>query len=193
MRVFGRAAQVLGALPVAVVLRLLRALVKPTRKPERELHKAFFPEAELASCKTLASEQKGSLKTVSRLAHAWANKSFAKDIVGYATRAPDGAKFRLGSSFTSLLLGCNAPRAAEPNGPRRAPRDQHATRRSRGFASSCSALTKAGRDSPPIVVSDINDVALTVAQLDLRVRFAGGARAGPKLIAIIKAHLANRA
>ena len=54
LRVFGRSAQVLGALPVAVVLRLLRALVQPSRKPERELHKAFFSEAELASCKTLA-------------------------------------------------------------------------------------------------------------------------------------------
>ena len=35
--------------------------------------------------------------------------------------------------------------------------------------------------------------AMSAAQLDRRVRFAGGARAGPKLVAIIKAHLANRA
>ena len=49
-------------------------------------------------------------------------------------------------------------------------------------------FTKAGRDSPPIFVSDINDVALSAAQLDRRVRFAGGARAGPKLVTIIKAH-----
>ena len=116
------------------------------------------------------------------------NISLSKVIAGYATRAPDGAKFRnLGSSFTSLLLGCNA-RAAEPSGPRRAPRDQHATRRSRGFASSCSALTKAGRDSPPIVVSDINDVARSAAQLDRRVRFEVGKPAGATLVAIIKAH-----
>ena len=49
-------------------------------------------------------------------------------------------------------------------------------------------FTKDGRDSPPIRVSDINDAALSAAQLDRRVRFAGGARAGPKLVTIIKAH-----
>ena len=50
-------------------------------------------------------------------------------------------------------------------------------------------FTKDGRDSPgAITVSDINDVALSAAQLDRRVRFAGGARAGPKLVTMIKAH-----
>ena len=49
-------------------------------------------------------------------------------------------------------------------------------------------FTKDGRDSPPIRVTDINDVARSAEQLDRRVRFAGGARAGPKLVTIIKAH-----
>ena len=34
----------------------------------------------------------------------------------------------------------------------------------------------------------LNDVARSAAQLDRRVRFAGGARAGPTLVTIIKAH-----
>ena len=54
-------------------------------------------------------------------------------------------------------------------------------------------FTKGGRDSPPINVTDISDIALSAAQLDRRVRFAGGARAGPTLVTIIKAHLARRA
>ena len=49
-------------------------------------------------------------------------------------------------------------------------------------------FTKGGRDSPPIVVSDINDVALSAAQLDRRVRFRVGKPAGATLVAIIKAH-----
>ena len=49
-------------------------------------------------------------------------------------------------------------------------------------------FTKAGRDSPPIFVSDINDVALSAAQLDRRVRFEVGKPAGATLVAIIKAH-----
>ena len=53
-------------------------------------------------------------------------------------------------------------------------------------------FTKAGRDSPPIRVSDINDAALSAAQLDRRVRFKVGKPAGATLVTIIKARLANR-
>ena len=42
LRVFGRSAQAVFGAVVALVLRLLCALVKPTRKPERELHKPFL-------------------------------------------------------------------------------------------------------------------------------------------------------
>ena len=49
-------------------------------------------------------------------------------------------------------------------------------------------FTKAGSPDKYVTVSDINDVAQSAAQLDRRVRFAGGARAGPKLVTIIKAH-----
>ena len=65
------------------------------------------------------------------------------------------------------------------------------------FSLSCRVVLgrtsgRAELESPPIKVSDINDVALSVAQLDRRVRFAGGARAGPKLVTMIKADLARR-
>ena len=43
-----------------------------------------------------------------------------------------------------------------------------------------------------LIVSDINDVARSAAQLDRRVRFKAGKPAGATLVTIIKAHLANR-